>query len=139
MDLFHPELMAFFLFLVAFQLKHYVADFPLQTRYMLAKFDERGWVIPLASHCSVHAFLTGLLLVSTGFVPPWLILVLMTFDFTVHFIMDRVKASPKMLGRYDIKDRRFWWALGLDQMVHHLTHYAIVYIVIVYLLGEISK
>jgi len=24
----------------------------------------------------------------------------------------------------------FWWALGIDQMVHHLTHYGIIYIII---------
>lgn len=24
----------------------------------------------------------------------------------------------------------FWWALGFDQMVHHLTHYAIIYILV---------
>lgn len=30
----------------------------------------------------------------------------------------------------------FWWSLGLDQMVHHLTHYLIVFIaIIIYLFG----
>ena len=72
--------------------------------------------------------------------------------------MDRVKASPKMLGKYsaltkeeyiaakgmaesrgqiadstvDIgqnkldSNKKFWWSLGLDQGVHHLTHYIII-------------
>jgi hypothetical protein len=27
-------------------------------------------------------------------------------------------------------NKLFWWALGLDQMVHHLTHYGIIYFII---------
>lgn len=26
----------------------------------------------------------------------------------------------------------FWWALGIDQMVHHLTHYGIIYFIILF-------
>ena len=60
----------------------------------------------------------------------------------VHFTMDRIKASPNMLGRFKpltketyptaneaaIKSNTyFWWSLGLDQGVHHLTHYVIIW------------
>ena len=78
-------------------------------------------------------------------------------DFIIHFIMDRIKASPKMLGRYQALSKNemknilsylptlgkdgvkekfgkelnsnvlFWWSLGLDQLVHHLTDILIVY------------
>jgi hypothetical protein len=93
----------------------------------------------------------------------------MMLDFFAHFVMDRVKASPKLLGRYkvlsatdltkllqeqqhlaklhqikaipdgpykiELVDRKFkenkyfWWALGFDQMVHHLTDLLVVWIV----------
>ena len=84
---------------------------------------------------------------------------------TCHFIMDRIKASPDLLGRYKALDYNcyvgvaqmaegimpvpvakeevetkkawaldrlksnvyFWWCLGLDQGVHHLTHYFIIW------------
>jgi hypothetical protein len=43
-----------------FMLKHLVADFFLQTRWMLGKFKE-GWafVVPLAAHSGVHAVMTA--------------------------------------------------------------------------------
>lgn len=118
--------------LVIFQFKHLAADYPLQTPYMLKKFQAEGWQIPLAAHAGVHAAFT---LAIAAVVQPsawWVCLV----DFVVHFAMDRVKASPSMLGRYKalsaaefktatpvqvVNNRYFWWSLGLDQTVHHLT------------------
>jgi hypothetical protein len=156
--------------LVVFQFKHFIADYPLQGKYMLGKFKDKEWQLPLAAHCGVHflftfviSFLTlynnyryikgesqlGLLIIlSTG---------LALIDFKIHFIMDRIKASPKMLGQYqnftkkefekeilplmqggecyemEVKSRLksntlFWWSLGLDQMVHHLTDILIIYL-----------
>jgi hypothetical protein len=69
-------------------------------------------------------------------------LCLALFDAAVHFTMDRVKASKKLLGRYKTltsdtaptatpeqwrSNTLFWWALGFDQLIHHLTHYVIVF------------
>jgi hypothetical protein len=57
----------------------------------------------------------------------WLSLV----DFVSHFIMDRVKAGPRYLGRYsDMTRTTFWVALGFDQMFHHLTHMWIVWVIV---------
>jgi hypothetical protein len=153
--------MKIFSFLVLFQIKHFFADFPLQNDYMLGKFKSKGWVAPLAAHCTVHAVLTFYISVLALFaVPGGFILAakLAGFDFLVHFLMDRIKASPTLLGRFkalsamdymrtaaNIKtfdsdyivgrsareamrsNTFFWWALGLDQMVHHLTHYFIIW------------
>jgi hypothetical protein len=44
-------------------------------------------------------------------------------DFIVHFTMDRLKAGPRYLGRFsDIRSKAYWVSFGLDQMIHHLTH-----------------
>ena len=133
--------------LVIFQFKHLIADYFLQNDYMLGKF-KRGWEFfwPLTTHCSVHAFYT--LLISAAALKsmgkdqsPCLSFAMI--DFCSHFIMDRLKAGPNYLGRYkylcqhDLKHREsmtaerwrgkywnnkfFWWSLGVDQMVHHLT------------------
>ena len=138
--------MSIWFWLVIFQLKHFLADYPLQGRYMLGKFRP-GWdfALPLASHCGVHALFTlGIAL----FINPslwWLAGV----DFVVHFLMDRLKAGPRWMGRWksltphehqfsllsdDALGRSrirgntlFWWALGFDQMVHHCTHYGILW------------
>ncbi len=166
--------MIFFL-LALYQIKHLLADYFLQTPWMLKKFspDPKVWVPSLAAHAGVHALMT---LAIVYVLRPELCLPLAVFDFVAHFVMDRIKASPKLLGRYKalsgaeymwIKgnidkevgaqrkrvdnwgleggymvhqrsidsywkqlddNTRFWWALGFDQSIHHLTHYAIIYV-----------
>lgn len=123
-----------FRILIAFQIKHFVADYPLQGKYMLGKFKP-GWDFlgPLLSHCLVHAYLTFVIVWSCpGELFTWqFALQMAVLDFVIHFIMDRIKAGPKYLGRFkDMYDKKFWWSLGLDQMVHHLTHYLIVYLIL---------
>jgi hypothetical protein len=115
-----------FILLVAFQIKHFMCDFPLQGRYMLGKFKERGWIAPLAAHCGVHAVGTLVVLTLWSNTANAALLAAAVFDFVMHFAMDRLKASPKMWGRYKPDQPSFWYALGLDQMWHHLTHYVII-------------
>ncbi len=130
-----------FALLVAFQGKHWLADYPLQGRYMLGKFrDDWSFAKPLLAHVAVHALFTFLIAM-------WVLdnarpaILLALFDACVHFGMDRLKAGKKYLGRFKPltaataptatpsewrSNDRFWWAMGFDQMVHHLTHYAII-------------
>lgn len=173
--------------LIIFQFKHFLADYILQGSYMLGKFKDKGWVLPLAAHCGVHWLFTfwivgfalpGSLNYTTGCI---LLFGLPTLDFVIHFIMDRIKASPKMLGRFvslskeemmvliekeklahksifdsdlggkinvplfetackslnEIEDKKksnvlFWWSLGVDQMVHHLTDILLIFIIMSY-------
>lgn len=119
------QMQATFVLLVVFQLKHFLADFPLQGKYMLGKFKGGwDWVVPLAAHCSVHSFFTCLILWTFNRLDAlWY---LSYVDFAVHFAQDRIKASPNLLGRWKPDNKYFWWALGQDQAVHHLTHYFII-------------
>ncbi len=117
-----------FILLIAFQFKHFICDFPLQREYMLKK-TLPGWAFipPLALHCAVHASFTLAILMV---VKPTL-WYMSLFDFAVHFTMDRLKASPKYLGRYSDRDKSgFWNCLGFDQMVHHCTHYYIIWAIV---------
>ncbi len=179
----------FFGLIVLAQFKHFIADYPLQGPYMLGKFKEKGWVKPLAAHAGVHFLFTSAIACSAlsfkfGFGPlvPITAGLLGLLDFVVHFIMDRIKASPKMLGRYKAlskdemiqimknenlakgilatsdfvlldyqveiyndllkeinqakKDNTyFWWSLGLDQTVHHLTDVVIAFLLIKIMYG----
>ena len=146
---------------VVFQFKHFIADYPLQGSYMLGKFKRDGWLLPLLAHASVHGLFTFAItygITLNALLALWLSL----FDILVHGAMDRIKASPDLLGRFkalssaeytwlkeleDIdkklghpKDRLiehqfrnnvlFWWSLGFDQLVHHLTDIAIIYFII---------
>ncbi len=157
-----------FILLTLFQIKHFVADYLLQGEYMLGKFKQDwGFLKPLLAHVSVHAAFT--FLISLLFVAPQIALFLALSDAAIHFVMDRIKAAPKYMGRWKpltasewleakqwsavrcihtsdkqdeackqyISSRQklrgnilFWWALGFDQMIHHLTHYGIIYLII---------
>ena len=123
-----PALHYVFLLMVVFQVKHFLADFPLQFPYMLRKSEEGwGFVVPLASHCGTHAILT--LIICLIFSPHlwWLSVV----DFFIHFIMDRIKSGTKFLGRFsDSHTTTYWTVFGFDQMVHHITHIYIIWIMV---------
>lgn len=115
--------------LIVYQLKHFLADYLFQTRYMLGKFRNDGWVLPLLSHAAVHGigtvWITLLVPVSAGIAAG-----LALFDVAMHFIIDRVKASPHLLGRWTNQQPAYWYTLGADQMAHHLTHYLIIYLLV---------
>ena len=125
-----------FILLFLFQLKHFIADYPLQTSYMLGKLNKTNWILPLTAHASVHALFTFTIafvaLDSLSYLPDTVLfsVLLALFDFTIHFTVDRIKASPNLLGRFSPDKPYFWWALGWDQMMHHLTHYIIIAIII---------
>ncbi len=112
--------------LILFQVKHFVADFVLQNVWMLQKArPDWDFVLPLAIHCGVHA---GITLAAALYLNPtlWWLAIL---DFVIHFTMDRLKAGPRYFGRFhDIRGKAFWVTFGLDQMVHHLTHLYICYL-----------
>ena len=133
------RLFILFTLLSGFQLKHFIADYVLQGRYMLRKFDRTGWLIPLASHAAVHGLFTFfisaytlMMLTSVSTLKLNLAsFILAAYDFVQHFTMDRIKSSPNLLGRYKDKEKReFWLCLGFDQMVHHLSDLLIVFFLI---------
>ena len=124
-----------FLLLIAFQLKHFICDYPLQTQYMLGKMKATGWVKPLAAHAGVHAI--GTFIVAYYFLNLSYYLdniafatILAIADFILHFIVDRIKASPTIGGRWKPEQPQFWWALGADQMTHHIINYIFIFIII---------
>ncbi len=122
-----------FILAVLFQFKHFISDYPLQSKYMLNKFKEYPYFIcPLLAHAATHSLLTFIIacLFSNNLI---ISLALMFFDLIAHFIIDRIKASPNLLGKFKPEDKFFWWSLGADQMFHHLTHYFIIYILVAFL------
>jgi hypothetical protein len=115
-----------FAMLVAFQVKHLIGDYLLQTGWMVRGKTRPGpdYMFPLAVHVFVHAA-TAFAIVMVVNPALWYLAI---FDFGVHFIMDRIKSSPRLLGRYtDMNKQSFWIPFGIDQMVHHLTHYFIIW------------
>lgn len=108
--------------LIIYQLKHLICDYYLQGKYMLGKFNRKGWVKPLAAHALVHAVATfGIALY---YVPNYA-LAFVLVDLVVHFVVDKIKVESSR--PYDPKlHPQFWQLLGIDQMAHHITHYMLI-------------
>ena len=114
---------------VAFRVKQVVCDFFLQPSWMaLVKGQpEKGGTRALVMHAGIHAIFTFALMLV--FAPKlwWLGIV----DFLVHAIIDKSKAMLNHKTGWTYKDNAYWWAFGIDQEAHNLTH--LVYIVIIVL------
>jgi len=116
------------LVLVAFQIKHLLADFQFQTQWMMAgKERTHKWLEPLMAHAGLHAAMTVCIALWFNPVFWWL----GAIDLIIHATVDRGKTvSVRALGTH--AGERIWWQIfGLDQTLHHLTHlaYAVVLVV----------
>ena len=107
---------------LAFTLKHFVADFLLQTNW-IAHGKERptGWQLPFAVHILCHAVLT--LAIALAIAPRlwWLSLV----DLVIHACVDRTKSVVALRGGWGPGKLQFWWLLGFDQFLHQVTNVAL--------------
>ncbi len=106
-----------------FLIKHLLADFILQNRWMAyGKVQKQGWLLPMVAHVSVHGMMTALILLP--FAPDlfWLA----GIDMLAHFLIDKGKTMLSSLFKTDPGTALFWWLVGVDQTLHHATHLAIV-------------
>lgn len=114
---------------IAFRFKHFACDFLLQTDWMAltkGKPGREGYKA-LFTHTFIHAL--GTFAIVMVFAPSlwWLGLV----DFVIHSIVDRMKGKITLRENWTPKDTLFWWAFGLDQELHNLTHLG--YIVLIFI------
>lgn len=114
--------LALLVLLVLLLFKHFLADFPLQTQYMLKKTQAEDWVGPLTLHAAVHGSLTTL--VTMPFIG-WHAFGMGLLDFLAHVLIDYWKAH---LTHYNITQKGFWVTLGVDQMLHNFTYVAIAFL-----------
>lgn len=110
--------------LAAFQLKHLVADFLLQTPWMLANKGRYGHPGGLA-HVAIHlaATLPILLWLGPGV---WAIAGLLVLEAVVHYHLDWAK--ERLTRHFGVGPDRagFWTLTGLDQAGHQLTYLAML-------------
>ncbi|WP_295855248.1 DUF3307 domain-containing protein [Tardiphaga sp.] len=106
--------------MLALTVKHVIADFLLQNAWMATGKDRKtGWALPLLAHCAIHGVLTTLLVVV---VQPKLWFIGLV-DFAIHITIDRIKGI--CVARFGIAPGHiwFWWLIGIDQSLHHLTDF----------------
>lgn len=116
-------LWSFCILLLVMTLKHFVADFVLQTSWVAhGKMRCQGWLAPLAVHTLSHAALT--LCIALAVAPRlwWLA----PADLVVHASIDRGKSVLAHRGGWGIDQPMFWWLFGLDQFAHQVTNVALV-------------
>ena len=116
---------AFFVLLLGFQLKHFIADYLLQTGWMIAqKGDWRaagGY-----AHAGVHVIGSAIVL-ALARVPLLAALLLLAAEFVIHYGLDFAKVRYGRGIDPDENAQRFWAMHGLDQLFHQLTYAAMIY------------
>jgi hypothetical protein len=102
--------------------KHVIADFLLQNQWMARGKDSKiGWALPLLVHCVIHGVLTTVLV--TAIAPRFWFIGLV--DFVIHIAIDRAKGF--CVATFDVTPEHqwFWWLIGIDQALHHLTGFGL--------------
>ena len=108
--------------MVVFAVKHVIADFVLQTSWMATGKDAKtGWALPLLVHCAIHGVLAIAILLVLA--PRFWFLGLA--DFALHLIIDRAKGFCVSTFRVTMDHQWFWWLIGIDQALHHLTGFGL--------------
>jgi len=113
-------------------IKHFLGDFtPLQNHYMLANkgiYGHWGGI----SHAGVHTILSFVVLfmASTGFTEIRLgfIFYICVGEFLIHYHMDWFKEFLIRVKKWRNTDYQYWLLFGADQLVHHLTYIAMIFI-----------
>ena len=123
-----PEPGTIFLALALFALKHFVADFVLQTRWMMTEKGHYGRLGGIA-HATVHmgSSVPALVVLGAG---PLAASILILFEGAVHYHLDFLKESISRRLAMDPSHKGFWILLGADQLLHQLTYILIVFLFI---------
>jgi hypothetical protein len=106
---------------LALTVKHVLGDFVFQNAWMAQKDRATGWALPLLTHCVIHGVLTTAIVVAVA--PRFWFVGLI--DFAIHIAIDRAKGY--LVARFDIclGKRWFWWLIGIDQALHHVTGFGL--------------
>jgi hypothetical protein len=112
-------------------IKHFVADYFLQTPWMIqgkADYGAPGGIV----HAGEHALLTGIVISMVPGIGFWWGLTMAVLDFVLHYHVDWCK-SNYLRGNFtfspmpmDQEDTEYWWAMGTDQFAHYMTYVLIV-------------
>lgn len=110
--------------LICLQIKHWIADYGLQTTYMVVNKGRYGHPGGLL-HAGFHGLLTAVVLLGFG-LPLSVLAVVVLAETVVHYHIDWGKEciSRGVTARLD--NLLFWRIHGLDQTLHQATYVAII-------------
>jgi hypothetical protein len=121
-------MLLFFILLVGFEIKHYVADYFLQPAWMLGGKGSLRHPGGYA-HAGVHVGLSAIVLLVAG-TPAMTMGLLLAAEYLIHYALDYSKIHYSRGVHVDTNPRRFWALHGVDQLTHQLTYAAMIYIVL---------
>jgi hypothetical protein len=109
------------IFLTLLFIKHFIIDFPLQTKYQWSNkgtYGHPGGIL----HAGLHGL--GTFVVVYFFSHElWIPFFFATLDALFHYHIDWAKMNlNKKLGWGPTTHEQFWWLLGADQLLHTLTY-----------------
>jgi hypothetical protein len=116
---------------LAFRAKQLICDFFLQSSWMaLVKGQpmQKDGSKALIFHAGIHAAFTLVLMLIFAPTLWWLGIV----DFIVHAAIDKTKVLINNKTGWTYKDNAYWWAYGIDQEAHNLTHLAYIIFIVVH-------
>lgn len=100
-------------------LKHFIIDFPLQTKYQWSNKGTYGHPGGLL-HAGLHGVGTWAVL---AWYAPYAAIILGMMDTLIHYHIDWAKMNLNAkFGWGPTTHESFWWLLGLDQLAHQLTY-----------------
>ena len=114
---------AVLLVIVILELKHFFADYPFQSPWMVQ--NKGTWGHPAGIvHSLIHVVLTP---IAFFVITPSLGvgIGILVGEFLLHYHIDVTKDALMRRRKLTVADSRFWLLLGLDQLAHHLTYVAI--------------
>ncbi|HEY7457441.1 MAG TPA: DUF3307 domain-containing protein [Xanthobacteraceae bacterium] len=118
-----PQVQLLLLALLVLQLKHFVADFLLQTPYQFLNkgtYGHPGGFI----HAGIHAL--GSVLAFFVITPRLgLGIAIVIGEFIAHYHIDWLKENTVKRQQWVFPQSEFWWTFGADQALHQLTYLVI--------------
>lgn len=113
------------LLLFGLELKHYIADYVLQTGWMIS---QKGNFLATGgyAHAGLHAVLSAIVLLIARVPLPALATISLA-EFVVHYLVDFAKVYYGRGVDPDENPQRFWALHGLDQLFHQITYLAMTY------------
>ncbi|HTJ56444.1 MAG TPA: DUF3307 domain-containing protein [Devosiaceae bacterium] len=117
------------LLLTGFEIKHFIADYLLQTGWMIAgkgRLDAPGGY----AHAGVHAVASAVVL-AIARVPLPALLGIVVAEFVVHYAFDFAKVYYGQGVDPETRAKRFWALHGLDQLFHQLTYIGMTWLALV--------
>lgn len=115
--------------LTVLQVKHLICDFFLQTSNQIENKGTYGHPGGLI-HAGIHAIGTVPVFLVYP-VPVTVAIIILIAEFLAHYHIDWLKNVIGAHFGWTTRDKKYWWAMGVDQFLHQITYLVMVAVLMV--------